>query len=61
MKKKRQEVQQRGEEEVEECIHTTTLLQRLLTMSLHYAPEFFKTITTQRRDGLREQNWEEAQ
>eukprot|EP00971_Amphidinium_carterae_P323853 6436275-Amphidinium_carterae.5 len=67
MKKKRQEVQQRGEEEGEEegevegCTNSTTMLQRLLTMSLHYAPDFFKTLTTQTRDELREQKWPEAQ
>eukprot|EP00971_Amphidinium_carterae_P227561 4513936-Amphidinium_carterae.1 len=30
-------------------------------MSLHYAPEFFKTITTQTRDDLRAQDWTEEQ
>eukprot|EP00971_Amphidinium_carterae_P151659 3006200-Amphidinium_carterae.1 len=29
-------------------------------MSLHYAPDFFKTIATQRRD-VRQQKWDEAQ
>eukprot|EP00971_Amphidinium_carterae_P115616 2290261-Amphidinium_carterae.2 len=42
-------------------LNTTTLLQRLLTMSMHYAPEFFKTIKDQRRDDLRALNWDEAQ
>eukprot|EP00971_Amphidinium_carterae_P349456 6491025-Amphidinium_carterae.2 len=62
MKRRRQEIQQRGkEEELEGCANTTTLLQRLLTMSLHYAPDFFKTITTQKRDDLREREWPEEQ
>eukprot|EP00971_Amphidinium_carterae_P017313 341423-Amphidinium_carterae.3 len=30
-------------------------------MSMHYAPDFFKTITTQKRDDLRELNWDEEQ
>eukprot|EP00971_Amphidinium_carterae_P177662 3523877-Amphidinium_carterae.1 len=30
-------------------------------MSLHYAPDFFKTMTTQKRDDLREQKWPKAQ
>eukprot|EP00971_Amphidinium_carterae_P326784 6457791-Amphidinium_carterae.1 len=30
-------------------------------MSLHYAPDFFKTITTQTRDDLREREWPEEQ
>eukprot|EP00971_Amphidinium_carterae_P059218 1170962-Amphidinium_carterae.2 len=30
-------------------------------MSLHYAPDFFKTITAQKRDDLREEQWPEAQ
>eukprot|EP00971_Amphidinium_carterae_P092630 1834548-Amphidinium_carterae.2 len=62
MKRRRQKIQQRGtEEELEGCVNTTTLLQRLLTMSLHCAPDFFKTITTQKRDDLREREWPEEQ
>eukprot|EP00971_Amphidinium_carterae_P068100 1348062-Amphidinium_carterae.1 len=30
-------------------------------MSMHYAPEFFKTIKDQRRDDLRALNWDEVQ
>eukprot|EP00971_Amphidinium_carterae_P216227 4292295-Amphidinium_carterae.1 len=30
-------------------------------MSLHYAPDFFKTLTTQKRDDLRALEWTEAQ
>eukprot|EP00971_Amphidinium_carterae_P054106 1065555-Amphidinium_carterae.1 len=30
-------------------------------MSLHYAPEFFKTITTQERDDLRAHHYPEEQ
>eukprot|EP00971_Amphidinium_carterae_P016924 334104-Amphidinium_carterae.1 len=48
-------------EGLEECINTTTLLQRLLTMSLRYAPDFFKTITKQKRDDLRAQDFPEEQ
>eukprot|EP00971_Amphidinium_carterae_P002054 40683-Amphidinium_carterae.1 len=54
-------VRGREDEELEECVNTTTLLQRLLMMSLHYAPEFFKTITTQNRDDLRAQHYPEEQ
>eukprot|EP00971_Amphidinium_carterae_P278089 5520130-Amphidinium_carterae.1 len=62
MKRRRQEIQQRGkEEELEGCVNTTTLLPRLLAMSLHYTPDFFKTITTQKRDDLREREWPEEQ
>eukprot|EP00971_Amphidinium_carterae_P266483 5286266-Amphidinium_carterae.2 len=63
MNRRRQEIQQRGREgeELEGCVNTTTLLQCLLTMSSHYAPDFFETITTQKRDDLREQNWSEEQ
>eukprot|EP00971_Amphidinium_carterae_P190378 3778310-Amphidinium_carterae.2 len=62
-KNKIREVQQRGAEEaeVEGCTNTTKLLQRLLTMSMHYAPDFFKTMTTQKRDDLRGLNWDEEQ
>eukprot|EP00971_Amphidinium_carterae_P334403 6469679-Amphidinium_carterae.1 len=62
-RKKIKEIQQRGrkEEVPEECLNTTTLLQRLLTMSMHNAPDFSKTIKDQRRDDLRALNWEEAQ
>eukprot|EP00971_Amphidinium_carterae_P050030 985907-Amphidinium_carterae.3 len=59
-KKRRQQVQQGGEE-VEGCENATTLLQRFLSMILHYAPDFFKTLTMQKRDDLKAQQWTEAQ
>eukprot|EP00971_Amphidinium_carterae_P015341 302841-Amphidinium_carterae.1 len=62
-RKKIKEVRNRGlsQEELPECQNSTTLLQRLLSMSLHYAPDFFKTLKEQKRDDLRAQNWDEAQ
>eukprot|EP00971_Amphidinium_carterae_P172293 3415638-Amphidinium_carterae.1 len=30
-------------------------------MSMHYAPDFFKTLKDQKRDDLRAQNWDEEQ
>eukprot|EP00971_Amphidinium_carterae_P222566 4417476-Amphidinium_carterae.2 len=63
LRKRRREIHQtrREGQELEECINATTLMQRLLTMSLHYAPDFFKTITMQNRDDLRAREYPEQQ